>query len=83
MKVHNYGSDYTFQLHQKKEADRIKNQPIVESEITAVEDVENQLQGGGETVVATTDNEANCNSETEKSPETKKRKKKEKAIDRQ
>lgn len=83
MKVHNYGSDYAYQLRQKKEAEDMKNQPIVEPETETTEDVENQLQGGGETTVAETNNEADCGAEAPKAPEKGKRKKKETTVNGQ
>lgn len=81
MKVHNYGSDYAYQQKLKQEAeDKPVLQPIVET-LNSTDNVENQLPSGGETAVATADVEAGCDSNSEKAPETKKRKKKEKAID--
>lgn len=75
MKVHNYGNDYAHQLKQKQ-AENEKTQKIVEPE-TPTENVEYQLQEGGETVMAATNNEADCGAEAPKAPEKGKRKKKE------
>lgn len=76
MKVHNYGNDYAYQLKQKK----TENKQIVEPE-TPTENVEHQLPEGGEAVMATANNEADCGAEAPKAQEKGKRKKKEKTVD--
>lgn len=83
MKIYNLGNDYACQQKLKKEAETEQpHQLIVQPETKPTDNVENQLQAGGETTVATVNNETGPG---EKDPggETKKtsRKKKKEKIE--
>lgn len=83
MKIHNLGNDYAHQQRLKKEAEaHTPFQPIVEPQLAPIDDVEHQLQTGGQTEMGTDNNEAG--SETQViHQETKKasRKKKKEGAD--
>lgn len=84
MKIHNLGSDYA---HQQRLRKKIENQqepqPIVQPESNPTDNVEYQIQTGGETTLATADNEAHhCDqSITQETKKTTRKKKKERAND--
>lgn len=85
MKIHNLGSDYAYQQRLKDAENEQPNQRMVEPQRQPTNNVENQLQAGGETTMATVDNET-FSGEKENRSEAKKisrRKKKEKTENNQ
>lgn len=78
MKIHNLGNDYAFQQKLKK-GDKVEKpgQPIVEPESNLINNVEHKVSTGGETAMATTDNEADAEEFDGSQKISRKRKKKE------
>lgn len=85
MKIHNLGSDYAYQQRLRNAEHKHPDQRMVEPQTQPTDNVENQLQAGGETTMATVDNET-FSGEKENRGETKKasrKKKKEKTENNQ
>lgn len=79
MKIHNYGSDYAYQQKLKKEASGTSMlRPIVKLELNPTDDVEHQIQTGGEATVAAADKGDGGTSDSTKIPETNRHFKKKK-----